>query len=237
MINMQYYFSDDIHENLSIVLSEDEHIHCTKVLRHRIGDTLHVLDGKGNMYITAIAEIKKQETLLSIKEIITVSKKVNPVYVAISPTKNPSRTEWFIEKATEIGVSGIYFIICDRTENKFLKTDRWKKIIISAAKQSGQVFFPSMEIIDPLYSLSKINELSICKKYIAHCQMEENHLLTVVDASKPQLVLIGPEGDFTQAEIEWAIQNHFNPVSLGKSRLRTETAGLYALFCLNASTI
>jgi 16S rRNA (uracil1498-N3)-methyltransferase len=229
---MEYYFTETPVIGKKIILLGDEHQHCSKVKRHKKGDIIQILDGKGNQYLSEISEIKRNETILDIVETAFENPEANRIIIAISPTKNPSRLEWFVEKATEIGATGLMFIQCERTDKKSLKEDRIKKIIISSIKQCGRKYLPE------LYFLSSIQEISNCidandfQKYIAHCGKNENHLIQITDSSKNQIVLIGPEGDFTAGEILWALNNGFNPVSLGTNRLRTETAGIYSLVCL-----
>lgn len=229
---MEYYYVGDIVGHKSITLLEDEHVHCTKVMRHKVGDLLEVLDGKGSIFQTKIIDIKRHETVLEILKVISKNENDTEKVIAISPTKNPSRLEWFVEKATEMGVTSIFLIHCERTDKKNIKPDRLKKITISALKQSGATILPNIVYIDKLEKLISLINPENYKKFVAHCENEEEHLFNLADSNQNQIVLIGPEGDFTQNEIQWAIRNEFIPVSLGKNRLRTETAGLYALFCL-----
>lgn len=229
---MQYYFSQEIKDDKTILLTGEEHQHCTKVMRHKRGDILHVLDGKGNIYETVIREINRNDTQLSIQQITEKPETGPQKCIAVSPTKNPSRLEWFIEKATELGVTGIFIVFCHRTDKKPTKTERLQKIIISALKQSGRTVLPELTVLDKFEKIGGIPNFVKYKKFIAHCEKMEENLLLMTDKTVDQLVCIGPEGDFTPDEIKWALENGFIPVSLGSTRLRTETAGLYAATCL-----
>ncbi len=215
-----------------IILSSEESKHATKVLRKKEGDILNFTDGKGGFYK---AEITVADTRKCRLQIISSEQKPKQhdyhLHIAIAPTKNMDRYEWFLEKATEIGVDEITPIICDHSERKVLKSERCNRILLSAMKQSLKFHIP------------KLNEAIILKdflekdlegqKYIAHCEDGEKTELRKEEKANKTTVLIGPEGDFSPAEIEIALQNQFNAVSLGKSRLRTETAGLVAVHTIN----
>ncbi|MBK8621828.1 MAG: 16S rRNA (uracil(1498)-N(3))-methyltransferase [Saprospiraceae bacterium] len=229
---MQYYFSQEIKGDKTILLSGEEHQHCSKVMRHKRGDTLYVLDGKGHIFETVIGEINRNDTHLIIQKKIEKPEAGPQRYIAISPTKNPSRLEWFIEKATELGITGFIIIFCHRTDKKPVKTERLQKIIVSALKQSGRTVLPTLRVLDKFENMAEIPGFMLYKKFIAHCEKNEEHLLSKTDKKEDQLVCIGPEGDFTPSEIDWSIERGFIPVSLGSTRLRTETAGLYAATCL-----
>ncbi|MFO0322526.1 MAG: 16S rRNA (uracil(1498)-N(3))-methyltransferase [Bacteroidota bacterium] len=215
-----------IQNNLAI-LNEEESLHCVKVLRHQVGDTIQVIDGKGTIAIGKIeaAHAKQCAVSLTHKEVM---KKPRDYYlhIAIAPTKNMDRIEWFAEKATEIGIDEISFLKCKNSERTVVKTDRIIKVVESALKQSQQAFLP------------KINEVIIYKEFIkkdtydvkliAHCEKKEKlQLKHFINQNKSYTILIGPEGDFTSQEIKEALDLNYNPISLGISRLRTETAGLF----------
>jgi 16S rRNA (uracil1498-N3)-methyltransferase len=215
-----------------IVLSSEESKHATKVLRKKEGDILNFTDGKGGFYKAEITVADSRKCRLQI--INSEQKRKQHSYhlhIAIAPTKNMDRYEWFLEKATEIGIDEITPIICDHSERKVLKTERCNRILLSAMKQSLKFHLP------------KLNEAIILKdflgknfeghQYIAHCEDGEKTELRKEEKANKTTVLIGPEGDFSPAEIEIALQNQFNAVSLGKSRLRTETAGLVAVHTIN----
>ena len=215
-----------------IILSSEESKHATKVLRKKEGDILNFTDGNGGFYK---AEITVADTRKCRLQIISSEQKPKQhsyhLHIAIAPTKNMDRYEWFLEKATEIGIDEITPIICDHSERKVLKTERCNRILLSAMKQSLKFHLP------------KLNEAIILKdflgknfeghKYIAHCEDGEKTELRKEEKANKTTVLIGPEGDFSPAEIEIALQNQFKAVSLGKSRLRTETAGLVAVHTIN----
>ena len=227
---MQLFFTEN--PESEIVLSKQESKHATKVLRKKEGDILNFTNGKGSFYK---AEITVADTKKCRLQIISREQKLKQhnyhLHIAIAPTKNMDRFEWFLEKATEIGIDEITPIICDHSERKVLKTERCNRILLSAIKQSLKFHLP------------KLNEAIILKdflekdfkghKYIAHCEDGEKTELRKKEKANNTTILIGPEGDFSTAEIEIALQNQFNAVSLGKSRLRTETAGLVAVHTIN----
>lgn len=210
-----------------ITLNEDNSRHVVQVLRMKEGEPLHLTDGKGHLVTAAIRDAHKRHCVVQITESV-FSDPVQPdVTIGISLLKNNNRFEWFLEKATEIGVSAIAPLICARTEKQKSRTDRLKNILISAMLQSRQVWLPV------LYQPINFNELvshadfaNIKQKNIAHCvEGEKQSLAPGLDSS---IILIGPEGDFTPEEIELALKNNYKPVTLGSTRLRTETAGVVA---------
>lgn len=226
---MEHFYIDTNEDSGFLKLSGEEHLHCTKVKRHKIGDEIHVINGKGRKYITHISDIKRSETLLEIKKTEDYPTEDHEIIIGISPTKNASRLEWFVEKATEIGISKIYIIHCDRSDKKAVKEERLLKIVISALKQSGRYWLPQMRFFSDFQKLPFGQELKNYKTYIAYCENEEPHLWSVMEPDRPTFIAVGPEGDFTTQEISYAIEAGCKPVSLGNNRLRTETAGLYAL--------
>lgn len=227
---MILFYSTSI-ENDSVILKEEEHIHCSKVLRIQINDEINVTDGKGNFYICKISEINKSNTICQILSVERTEKQEPSVAIGISPTKNPSRLEWFIEKAVEIGISEIIIFKAQRTEKKSLNESRLMKILISAMKQSLNLHLPELRILNNFQEISEYcNHFD--HKYIAYCDGPTDLLSEVYTKNGSGLVLIGPEGDFTKDEIKYAENLNFHPASLGKNRLRTETAGLVALMML-----
>jgi len=224
---MQLFIGQQINSS-QIELTEEESHHCIKVLRKKVNEELWVTDGKGKLYrgIISIANPKKI-TL----EILSIENKPNPwsyyLHVAIAPTKNNDRIEWFAEKATELGIDEISFIVCKNSERRVIKTDRIKKITESAAKQSLKFNFPIInEATDLLSFYTKYSNSSL-DKFIAHCRNENLPFIgKEIAKTSNALILIGPEGDFTEQEILDAQTKNFKEISLGKSRLRTETAGL-----------
>ena len=199
-----------------------------RVLRLQAGDELEVVDGAGGYYLAVVTNPHPKHCEFQIKETITeYGKRDYRLHIAIAPTKNIERLEWFIEKCTEIGVDEITPILCRFSERKIIKPERLEKIIVSAAKQSLKAYFP---ILNPMCSFRDfIQQTTVSQKFIAHCYEQDKQLLQrVYQKSSDAVILIGPEGDFSLEEVQAAIQHQFQPVSLGSSRLRTETAGIAA---------
>ena len=231
---MQLFYTPDIDAaSTTYQLNEEESKHCVRVLRLQVGDKIQLIDGKGNFYTAAITDPHPKRTSL---QIISVQqdfhKRNHYLHIAIAPTKNIERLEWFLEKATEIGIDEISLIICQRSERKEAKTDRLNKIITSAIKQSIKAWHP---VLNEPIALNKLITTSFDgQKFIAHC--EEGDKFTLKDELKPfgrYLILIGPEGDFTPKEVSDALNNGYKAITLGESRLRTETAALEACFEVN----
>ncbi len=231
---MQLFYNETLNEKsreLSFDRTESRHI--VKVLRKREGDTLHITNGKNLLFKAIVASTNSNKCQASIVEIIQQEKKRDYiVQVAIAPTKNNSRFEWFLEKATEIGIDTVSPIICDHSERKLIKLERMQKVIQTAMKQSLQFGLPN------LYPQSSFKDF-ITKKFdgqVFIAQSESETKVTPIKSLKASLkqatnvcILIGPEGGFSQSEIELALQYNFIPVSLGTTRLRTETAGIVAV--------
>ncbi|MDR0733068.1 MAG: 16S rRNA (uracil(1498)-N(3))-methyltransferase [Dysgonamonadaceae bacterium] len=209
-------------------LPEQEVGHCLKALRMRVGDIVHVTDGKGNLYKTALLETHPKHCRLDILEIIPQTPiRKERITIALAPTKNMERTEWFAEKATETGIEAIAFLNCRFSERKEINMERMNKILVSAMKQSLKFRLPQLQEMTAFRQF--IAQSFDGRKFIAHCRPGEKTLLS--KAYRPgenALTLIGPEGDFSEEEVELAIRQGFTPVSLGESRLRTETAALLA---------
>ena len=227
---MQLFFTEN--PESEIVLSKEESKHATKVLRKKEGDILNFTDGKGGFYK---AEITVSDTKNCRLQIISSKQKPKQhnyhLHIAIAPTKNMDRYEWFLEKATEIGIDEITPIICEHSERKVLKTERCNRILLSAMKQSLKFHLPKLNEAITLKDFLKQDFEG--KKYIAHCEDGEKTELRKEEKANKTTVLIGPEGDFSAGEIELALQNQFKTTSLGTSRLRTETAGLVAVYSIN----
>ena len=227
---MQLFFIEN--PESEIVLSKEESKHATKVLRKKEGDILNFTDGKGGLYRAEITVADTKKCRLQI-----ISSKQKPkqhnyhLHIAIAPTKNMDRYEWFLEKATEIGIDEITPIICDHSERKVLKTERCNRILLSAMKQSLKFHLPKLNETITLKDFLKQDFEG--NKYIAHCEDGEKTELRKEEKANKTTVLIGPEGDFSPAEIEIALQSQFKTASLGTSRLRTETAGLVAVHTIN----
>jgi len=209
-------------------LPEQEAQHCLKVLRMQAGDIIHITDGKGFFYKAAIVEAHPKHCSLDILETIPQQPEWKcQIAIAIAPTKNIERTEWFAEKATEIGIDRIIFLNCRFSERKEIKLERINKILISAMKQSLKARLPELQTMTEFKDF--IAQPFEGQKFIAHCYPTEKFLLSkIYHPNENALILIGPEGDFSEEEITSAIDQGFIPVSLGESRLRTETAALTA---------
>ena len=231
---MQLFYTPDIDAaSTTYQLNEEESKHCVRVLRLQVGDKVQLIDGKGNFYTATIAEAHPKRASLHIVSVQQDFHKRNHyLHIAIAPTKNIERLEWFLEKATEIGIDEISLIICQRSERKEAKTDRLNKIISSAIKQSIKAWHP---VLNEPIALNKLMTTSFDgQKFIAHCQQDDK--FTLKDELKPlgrYLILIGPEGDFTPKEVSDALNNGYKAITLGESRLRTETAALEACFEVN----
>jgi len=215
-------------KNNVAILNEDESLHCVKVLRHKVGDIIQVIDGNGTRAIGKIeaAHAKQCAVSLTEKEVVKQTRNYN-IHIAIAPTKNIERIEWFVEKAVEIGVDEISFIKCKNSERTVIKDDRLKKVAEAAVKQSQQAFIPKLNSLVDFKEFIKKDISDV--KLIAHCEKEsKQHIKQYISTNKSFTVLIGPEGDFTKDEIAIALSSSYLPVALGDSRLRTETAGLFA---------
>lgn len=228
---MIIFYSSEINENIASLI-DDECVHCTKVLRKKIDDEVFVTDGQGILYSGIISQISKKEVAISIVNEIENQPKPHTKSIAIAPTKNIDRFEWFLEKATEIGVTDIYPFLSSRSERKVIKPERLEKIIISAMKQSKNFYKPTLHPISPIRQLLGDN-FSDQSKFIAHCMDPKFALQHRYKSGSNAIVLIGPEGDFTEEEVDIAKKNDWEEISLGRSRLRTETAGIIACHFLN----
>jgi 16S rRNA (uracil1498-N3)-methyltransferase len=213
-------------------LNEEESRHCAKVLRKRSGDSIAITDGLGGLYTAVITDANPKKVEFKVESSQKSDVKEFNIHIAIAPTKNPDRTEWFVEKAIEIGVDEISLILCDKSERAALKTDRLEKLAISALKQSLKT------------TLTKINHMVLLKDFMRDAA-EAQKFIAYVDSSNPiqlknvvkpknnYIILIGPEGDFSKHEIEMALAQNYQKVGLGPNRLRTETAGLVACTIFN----
>lgn len=214
-------------------LNKEESRHIAKVLRKKEGDTIHFTDGKGWFYETVITEIGSRDCSVEIlRKYEGDNERKFKIHIAIAPTKHNDRLEWFLEKTTEIGIDEITPIICDHSERKIIKNERLEKVITSAVKQSLKSFHP---ILNKQINLKDfLNNDFHGQKFIAYIDKDVTlELKDSVKAGEDVLVLIGPEGDFRQDEVELAREKGFVAVSLGKSRLRTETAGIVACHTIN----
>ena len=235
---MQLFYNPDITPNAYCPLDPEESRHAVRVLRMREGDELYVTDGKGNLYRCQIVEANDKACVVNvIAQEFSIFNSQFLIHLAVAPTKNPSRMEWLVEKAVEIGVGEITLLQCDHSERSFLKTDRLEKLAVSAMKQSLHTVLPkinpAVKLTDWLNSSPDTHQSSL--KFIAHCEADKPRtpLAAALKPGKDAVVLIGPEGDFSEEEIALALACGFQPVSLGPSRLRTETAALYAVVAFN----
>lgn len=228
---MHLFYTPDISGN-EYLMSPDESKHCVRVLRLQKDDIVQLIDGRGGLFEAVIVSPDPKKTQLRItNEIREYQKRNHYLHIAVAPTKNIERLEWFLEKATEIGIDEITPIICERSERKEVKKDRLERVITSAVKQSLKAYHPKLN--EALKYKDFIKQVS-GQCYIAHCMDgEKNQLKEQISLHHRYTVLIGPEGDFTPAELEAALNYQCKPISLGTSRLRTETAALEACFEIN----
>lgn len=227
-MSQSLFFIDNL-SNKTIVLNEDTSKHIINVLRMQKSEEILLTDGKGKKATAAIIDDNRKKCTVEVSKIETKEERTKKVVVGISLIKNASRFEWFLEKATEIGVSEIIPLLCTRTEKEKFRYDRMQNILISAMLQSQQCWVP---VLHEPTEFNKAIQFSFEQKFIAHCEETTKQQLNQISHSQNQLILIGPEGDFTHEEIELAKQNNFVPVTLGDTRLRTETAGIVAVTLL-----
>lgn len=220
------FFAPDILSDQT--LPQEESAHCIRVLRKKEGDTIYIADGKGHFFDAEIIEAHQKHCIVNIINTIDEPKPwSNNLHIAFAPTKNMDRVEWFAEKATEIGIDRFSPLLCRYSERKEIKLPRIEKILISAMKQSQKSFVPQLDEMTALADF--IRQPFDGQKFIAHCYPQEKKLLKdAYTHGGNVLILIGPEGDFSEKEVQLALDNGFEPISLGNSRLRTETAALVA---------
>lgn len=223
---MPYFFEPDIATTQALLANEAHH--AVRVLRLRVGDAVQVLDGQGREYEATLLTTSDKSCSLRIEKITESPPESNSQFhLVVAPTKNLDRMEWMVEKCVEIGLAEISFVKCRYSERKELKLGRLHKIAVSAMKQSKNLFLPKLNPLEPLELV--LPSISQPAKFIAHLEAgERNELSRSISNTIPSCVLIGPEGDFSTDEIKLARQHGFVPVSLGNSRLRTETAALVA---------
>lgn len=225
---MIQFFAPDITESLE--LPESDSRHAVKVLRMREGDELQVIDGRGTAYTCRLADAHPKHAAV---EIISSTPMPLPwpqqLAVAVAPTKHMDRMEWLVEKMTEVGVNTIIPLLCDRSERREIKTERLEKIAVSAMKQSLKATLPIIMPMTPLREVIKM--MPDAQRVVAYCDpsIPRVDFAQTYEAGRDTLILIGPEGDFSPAEIKMTLDAGFRPVTLGSNRLRTETAALYAL--------
>ena len=225
---MYLFYEPNIKESLT--LSEEESNHCVQVLRRTAGDEVVVTDGEGNIYHCVITNPHRKHCELRIERVETPEALHEGwIRIGIAPTKNIDRTEWAIEKCVEMGADEIVLLLCEHSERKTVNIERLQKIVVSAAKQSLKARFP---ILKPL---TKMTDLTVAgDRFIAHCiegykaTDDKRALKDKIVRGHETTVLIGPEGDFSPEEVKWALEQGYEPVSLGAARLRTETAAIVA---------
>jgi 16S rRNA (uracil1498-N3)-methyltransferase len=207
--------------------------YCIMVLRNVAGDKVVLTDGRGGRYEAVITDDNRKKCVVTITQYTQMPAAKAPVRIAIAFTKNASRIEWFLEKATEIGVQMIIPLVSHRTEKEKFKAERFENILVSAMLQSQQYYLP--ELTMPMAFDKLVAQPIASQLFIAHCLPEQKqHLWQAMQPGRDTLLLIGPEGDFTAEEIEAALQRGFQAVSLGETRLRTETAGMVGCTMMNA---
>lgn len=226
----RFFISDITPAHMDFILPEEESKHACRVLRLSNGDLLEIINGRGDLFTAKITDAQAKHCVVHIENVLHEEPEPFLIHLAIAPTKNMDRLEWFVEKATEIGVHAITPVFGENSERRQLKPERLEKIIVAATKQSlrlhAPVFHPAQKVTDFLKSNPG--------QYIAHCESNQPRieLHTLQPKSKEFTLLIGPEGDFSANEISIAQQNDYTAVSLGNTRLRTETAGVYAVTVL-----
>ena len=224
---MNLFYSTEIAEDI-ITLSEEESRHCVSVLRQKVGDEIVVTDGLGHLFKTKIVDANKKHAQLQIIETETIAADRDYyLHVAIAPTKNSDRIELFIEKCVEIGINEITFLNCKRSERKRTNMERANRVSIAAMKQSLKTY---KTVVNDLVNFGDfVEQNKMGERFIAYCETGDEELLSQKNLKGKQItLLIGPEGDFTEEEVEIAKRMGYTPVSLGSTRLRTETAGIQA---------
>lgn len=223
---MRLFFDAHIAPGIkNFTLSEEESKHICKVLRMQVGDQIALVNGKGFYFETEIFDANPKKCEVKILNEKKEAEKSYNLHIAIAPTKLNDRMEWFLEKATEIGVTEITFLLTQKSERKEIKIERFEKILISAMKQSKRLFLPKLNALVKIEKFIQENP----KGLIAHCENGEKSTISMHLRSNSCPILIGPEGDFTPSEIELALKSGYLPIQLGETRLRTETAGIYAV--------
>jgi 16S rRNA (uracil1498-N3)-methyltransferase len=226
-MSLPFFFEPAVNTNSSnYLLSEETSKHCIQVLRMKEGAKINLTNGKGLLVTASITNVDKKHTTVAIDEHQMFNQPDRKLIVAVSLIKNASRFEWFLEKVTEIGVNEIIPLLCKRTERQHFRFDRMNGILIAAMLQSQQTWLP--RLYEPMLFQHCIHQFDYPQKFIAHCLEDEKKQLKDFTISEHPIILIGPEGDFSAEEIQESLQHHFIPVSLGVTRLRTETAGVLA---------
>lgn len=231
-MQLPFFYVEHIDGGSSLELDEANSRHAVSVLRMPEGGGLFVTDGKGHLLNAVITDAHKKKCRVRISGSSYTAAAERKTAIGISLVKNLVRFEWFLEKATEIGVSDIFPLLCERTEKQHFRDDRMRNVLISALLQSRQTWLPVLH--EPIKFEKMLNQDKFGQKFIAHCVGQDKKQLdqTIIDPGASPIILIGPEGDFSIPEIEQAVQHGFTPVALGETRLRTETAGIVAAVLL-----
>jgi 16S rRNA (uracil1498-N3)-methyltransferase len=230
-MSVPYFYEPLIATGMTqFTLSETSSKHCVQVLRMDVGEQIDITNGQGGLFHATIQVAHKKNAVVTIAASTQTNRPKQKLQLGISLLKNAVRLEWLFEKATEIGVTSITPLICERTIHERFKTERMQQIIQSAMIQSQQTWLPVLS--EPMPLLQFITKSSANQKLIAHCEPLHKTSIQSIEPSDDLLLLIGPEGDFDPPEIEAAIAKDFMPIDLGPTRLRTETAGIFALSCL-----
>ncbi|WP_142683916.1 16S rRNA (uracil(1498)-N(3))-methyltransferase [Chitinophaga polysaccharea] len=231
---MSVFYAPEIQPDATAyTMNEDTSKYCIQVLRHEKGDEVILADGRGHKFTAVITDDNRKKCVVKILSYEMVPVPARALRIAISFTKNASRIEWFLEKATEIGIQTIIPLVTQRTEKEKIKPERLQNILVSAMLQSQQFYLPELQEPQAFDKLVKNNKDP--QRFVAHCLPEQKTpLQQVMQPGKDTIILIGPEGDFTSEEIKLALEEGFVPVSLGDTRLRTETAGMVAVTLMNA---
>jgi 16S rRNA (uracil1498-N3)-methyltransferase len=230
---MQRFFINDVNDSIAI-LNQDESKHIIKTLRYKKGETIELTDGKGNIYLAELANTNPSTCEV---KIIECRKEETPIEIiaAVAPTKNMARMEWLVEKLTEVGITRFVPVVCTHSERKVFKTERLKKIALEAMKQSGRAYLPKIDEIIPFPVFIEVMKDFVGQKFILSAgEHSPNFLYNIYKPGIAAITITGPEGDFTNEELQFAINNGFIPVSLGEYRLRTETAALNATVIINS---
>ncbi len=227
---MQLFYHPEAQQtHKEIAFDKEESRHIVKVLRKNTGDSLNITNGLGSFFTSEIAIANHNKCVVKLTGMTTQQPLPYKLHMAVAPTKLNDRFEWFLEKATEIGITEITPLFCDHSERTKIKPERYEKILVSAMKQSLKAYLPKLNPAISFQDFVDVTASDTSKKYIAHCaEGKKMSLKEVINPKDPVLILIGPEGDFSEKEIHLARENNFTPVSLGESRLRTETAAIVA---------
>jgi 16S rRNA (uracil1498-N3)-methyltransferase len=230
-MQLPFFYEENFPEEETFILSEETSRHIVRVLRMKENENILITNGKGQVLTTRLIKANKKNAEVRVINKAASTKVIPEVSIAISLIKNTGRFEWFLEKATEIGVSKVIPLICERTEKQHFRYDRMKNIIVSAMLQSQQTWLPLL--YQPVQFDEIIENSPFQNKYIAHCIYDKRRSLgNEIISADDKIILVGPEGDFTEDEVAAALKNDYIPVSLGETRLRTETAGIVAAVLL-----